>query len=148
MKNWGTKRGVFAISLSYVLFLVALYVLSLLNLSRVDCYAHSWCRDYVGVFLSLVVFGFFPLFPAFLLSLITYKMQDEVFRAWWNFARFMVPIIMLATLLVNMMPRDGGFFNMDGLVYLLVIAPLYAILTFVSLWRIVRKYLELKHAEK
>lgn len=80
----------------------------------------------------------------FLLSLITYKMQDEVFRAWWNFARWMVPVIILATLFVNMMPRDGGFFNMDGLIYLFVIAPLYAILALVSLWKIFCKYRELK----
>jgi hypothetical protein len=144
MKTWGTKKSVFAASLSYVLFLVALYILSLLHLSRVDCYAHSWCRDYVGNLLSLAVFGFFPLFPTLLLSLLTYRMHDEVFRAWWNFARFMVPIIVLATLLVNMMPSNGGFFNMDGLIYLFVVAPLYAILILVSLWKVFRKYRELK----
>lgn len=84
----------------------------------------------------------------FLLSLITYKMREEVFRAWWNFARWMLPIIILATVLVNLMPSNHGFFNMDALAYLLVLAPLYAILILVSLWIIVHKYRELKHEGK
>ncbi len=85
--------------------------------------------------------------PLFFLSLITYKMQDEVFRAWWNFARWWVPVIILATLGVNLGINalgsgadmfDRGFSNM-------FIGLLYAIFVAVSLWRIFRKYRELKH---
>jgi succinate dehydrogenase/fumarate reductase cytochrome b subunit len=85
-----------------------------------------------------------PILPLLLLSLITYKMREEVFRAWWNFARWMLPVIMIATLLINLMPSNRGFFNMDALVYLLVLAPLYAIFILVSLWKIVRTYRKLK----
>lgn len=74
----------------------------------------------------------------FLLSLLTYFMRDEVFRAWWNFARWMVPIIILATFAVNAIPSNGGFFNMDALAYPLFLGPLYLILILVSLWKIVR----------
>jgi hypothetical protein len=141
MKNWGTKRGVLLVGLVGTLLIGALFVLAATDF----CYQSNPCTSFfVNVHpWSLVSYIFFtPL--VFLLSLLTYRMHDEVFRAWWNFARFMVPIIMLATLLVNMMPSGGGFFNMDGLIYLFVIAPLYAILILVSLWKIFRKYRELK----
>ena len=80
----------------------------------------------------------------FLLSLITYWMKEEIFHAWWNFARWMVPIIILATIAIQFMPRNGGFFNMDSLIYLMVLAPLYTILILVSLWKIFRTYRKLK----
>jgi hypothetical protein len=85
--------------------------------------------------------------PLLLLSLLTYRMHDEVFRAWWNFARWIVPVIAFATLLANIMPSNRGFFNMDALIYLLVLAPLYAVFILVSLWKIVRTYRELKRAK-
>ncbi len=80
----------------------------------------------------------------FLLSILTYRMRDEVFRAWWNFARWMVPIIILATFAVNAIPSNGGFFNMDALAYPLFLGPLYLILILVSLWRIIRTHLRSK----
>jgi hypothetical protein len=80
----------------------------------------------------------------FLFSLITYKMRNEIFHAWWNFARWMVPVIALATIAIQFMPSNGGFFNMDSLIYLMVLAPLYSILILVSLYKIFRAYQKLK----
>lgn len=144
MKNFGTKKNVLSVS-----GIVTLFILFLFMLGSDFCYTNPACYGFTKsrVFDALnddnvmITFIFIPLF---LLSLITYRMPDDVFRAWWNFARFMVPIIVLATLLVNMMPSGGGFFNMDGLIYLLVLAPLYALLILVSLWKIFCKYRELK----
>ena len=87
-----------------------------------------------------------PSLALLLLSLITYWMKDEVFRVWWNFARWMVPIIILATVAIQFVPRNGGFFNMDSLIYLMVLAPLYTVLILVSLFKIFRTYRKLKKA--
>lgn len=73
-------------------------------------------------------------------TFLTYRMREEVFHAWWNFARWMVPIIILATFAVNALPSNGGFFNMDALAYPLFLGPLYLVLIVVSLWKIVRAY--------
>lgn len=92
-----------------------------------------------------ITFGGFALgFSVLLLSLITYKMHDEVFHAWWSLARWMVSVIVVATMLIQFVPKNGGFFNMDALIYLLVLAPLYAIFILGSVWKIFRKYRELK----
>lgn len=42
---------------------------------------------------------FFPLFPLFIFSLITYKMREEVLEIWWKFARIWIPVSMLAILI-------------------------------------------------
>jgi hypothetical protein len=107
------------------------------------CYDH-WCEIRESGFAVEMLYFLSFLFPFFLFSLITYRMHDEVFHAWWNFARWMAPVIMLATIGIQFVPSNGGFFNMDGLVYLLVLAPLYTLLIIVSLWKIVRTYIKTK----
>ena len=58
--------------------------------------------------------------------------------------RWMVPLLIFATIAIQFVPSNRGFFNMDALIYLLVLAPLNAILILVSLWKIVRTYVKLK----
>ncbi len=41
----------------------------------------------------------FPTIPLFLFSLITYKMSEGVFQAWWRFARVFVPLAMFLILI-------------------------------------------------
>ncbi len=108
----------------------------------------KYCHDSFAIIDNLASVVVFPLgapsLAILLLSLLTYRMHDEVFRAWWNFARWMVPIIIFATIAIQFMPSNGGFFNMDSLIYLMVLAPLYTILILVSLWKIFRTYRKLK----
>ncbi len=112
------------------------------SMDGVDYQCLSILRDAELVILPIVTLIIIIL----LLSLITYWMKDEVFRAWWNFARWMVPIIILATVAIQFVPRNGGFFNMDSLIYLMVLAPLYTVLILVSLFKIFRTYRKLKKA--
>ncbi len=49
--------------------------------------------------LVAVMFVLFPVFPIFLFSLITYKMSEGVFQAWWWFARVFVPLAMFLILI-------------------------------------------------
>jgi hypothetical protein len=96
--------------------------------------------------LFLLVFA-----PLFLLSLVTYKMRDEVFRAWWNFARWWVPVIILVTYLQSTQGGGGGL-GIGGAMSsgfdALVLGFFYTVLVVVSLWRIVRKYRQLKREGK
>jgi hypothetical protein len=107
-----------------------------------SCYASAYCRsirelDYLSNDNLLVVY----IFPVTLfLSLITLKMREEAFRAWWNFARWIVPVIIIATIWVNSQQTGRGFFNLDALGYPLILGPLYLALIIVSLWKIMRVY--------
>lgn len=42
-----------------------------------------------------VMMNLFPIIPLFILSLITYKMREEVYRAWLGFARVWIPLSMV-----------------------------------------------------
>ncbi len=139
-----TKRNVLLISLVGTLLILALFVLTVTDF----CYNSVSCSNFFIVWHPWNIAEYFFFTPPILLfSLVTYWMKDEVFRAWWNFARWMVSIIIFATIAIQFMPSNGGFFNMDSLIYLMVLAPLYTILILVSLWKIFRKYRELKHAK-
>ncbi len=89
-------------------------------------------------------------FGSFLLlfSLITYKMRDEVFRAWWGFARWWVPVIIVVTFLLENAGGGGGM-GISGAVSsgfdALVLIILYSILVITSLVKIVRAYLKTKN---
>jgi hypothetical protein len=56
----------------------------------------------------------FPFLPLFLFSLITYRMKEEVFQAWFRFARIALPIALALILIAPsysynwMFPYDKG----------------------------------------
>ena len=83
-----------------------------------------------------------PLLPIFILSLITYKMQDEVFRAWWGFARWWVPVIIAVTLFLQNAGGGGGWGLGSGGFDILILSIFYAIFVITSLVKIVRAYLK------
>jgi hypothetical protein len=95
----------------------------------------EWCEPLASTLL--------PLFPIFIFSLITYKMRDQVFRAWWNFVRWWVPVIIVATLLLNSANSGGGMGiggAVSGAFDILFLLILYAVLVATSLVKIVREY--------
>lgn len=95
------------------------------------------------------IFQLIFLTPAILLlSLITYKMRDEVFRAWWRFARWFVPVIIAVTLLLENAGGGGGI-GISGAVSsafdILILGILYAILIIISLIKIFNAYFKTKN---
>lgn len=62
---------------------------------------YGQCMDFSY---SLII-GFFPVIPLFLLSLITYKMSEEVYRAWLRFANVWIP---LSIVLIFLAPEYSG----------------------------------------
>lgn len=140
----GTKKNVAIISFLAVVSIIGLGVVEAQDILSCNYYSEhggsiKYCESIIFILFSLAV-----LFP---FSIITYFMHDEVFRAWWSLARWMVPTIAVATILIEFVPKNGGFFNMDALIYLLVLAPLYAVFIIGSLWKIVRTYRKLKHSQ-
>ena len=58
------------------------------------CGSRGWggCVDV----LASVEILFVPILPFFLFSLVTYWMREEIYQAWFRFARWWIPISMLA----------------------------------------------------
>lgn len=123
-----TKKTVLKISLIYVAYLVVIF------LTSIFC-NKDFCSIREDGFLGVILFSFVPLFPLFLLSLITYKMRDQAFRAWWNFARWWVPIIIVATFLLNN-ASGGGTLGMNQDFTFFILFILYAVLVIVSIVKI------------
>lgn len=123
-----------------VLIISSIYVVSLLIFIfwGGDCYDSLWCQENILDRLTPVLQAFLPLVFVFLLSIFTYRMHDRVFRAWWNFARFMVPIIIVATLWLNKVDSGSGLGS--GIFTIWVLFTLYAIFIITSLWKIVSAY--------
>ncbi|MCR4306712.1 MAG: hypothetical protein NUV42_01960 [Candidatus Yonathbacteria bacterium] len=129
-----TKKIVLVISGILFLFVI---ILDQINVERL-CSTNT-CYSTIETYFTLS----FLLIPVLLLSLITYKMRDEVFRAWWNFARWWVPVIIITTLLLENAGGGGTLgMNKDFIAFVLII--LYSVLGIVSLVKIMRAYLRTK----
>lgn len=98
------------------------------------------CRDIeIMPEFMLQIFGFLSLY-FIVFSLITYRMQDGVFTAWWNFARWWVPVIVVVTFLLNTMSSGGGGLGMDDMLNSHIYAILYGVLIVVSSVKIYRAW--------
>lgn len=60
---------------------------------QTDCYGQAWCKINVWNPSVTALFYLAPLFPVFILSVITYRLDGRIFRSWVNFAFLAVPVI-------------------------------------------------------
>lgn len=97
----------------------------------------EWCEP--------LVFALVPFFPLLLLSLITYRMKDEVFHAWWSFTRWWVVVIIVVTILLENEGGGGGF---GGGLAMFFIGSFYIILILGSISKILHTHLTLKYKEQ
>lgn len=114
-----------------------------------SCFHDALCREisdyfepvFDNIFSVGIMMGTLFALPLFFLFLLTYRLHDSVFRAWWNFARWFAPIIVVVTLLLEGMGSGGGM-GIGGAISsgfnIFVISILYVILIGVSLWKIFR----------
>lgn len=133
-----TKKGALTISATYVVFFISIFLTD-------EFCTSAWCRVHDDDLLGLIFFTFLPLLPIFLLSLITYKMREEVFRAWWGFARWWVLVIIAVTLFLQNAGGGGGMGisgAVSGAFDVLILGLFYTILVITSLVKIVRTYLK------
>ena len=133
-----TKKNILALSIvGLVVYLSTMYSVSL-----GICNDASYnCRKTVDLIqMTVSVFPFILLF-----SLITYKMREEAFQAWWRFAMWFVPLIMIVTYLMYSGHRQSGFGGVSqGAFEFLILIVLYAIFILTSLIRIVLAHRKLK----
>lgn len=84
-----------------VLILSGIVSILLITLDRVGTFRLCGANTYgscMDVVYNVIIF-FLPVLPLFLFSLITYKMPEGVFQAWWRFARVFVPLAMFLILI-------------------------------------------------
>lgn len=131
-----TKKSVFCLSFVYILYAVVLIAIS------TNCTtSRSWCNFREDDPLGMGLFIFMSLLPVFFLSLLTYKMKEEVFQAWWRFSRWFVPIIVMVTFFLSVAPGQSGFAAVAAQSFnFLILAILYITFILISLIKIVRAY--------
>ncbi len=91
-KEMSMKKKTLCVSLIYPAFL------ALVLISDEFCRV-SWCEVENNSPLGFLLVIFFPLLPAFLFSLITYKMREEVFLAWRHFSSWWIPLSIFLVLI-------------------------------------------------
>jgi hypothetical protein len=131
-----TKKNVLIISSVYIIYTLVLILVGTFCESVV-------CRIREDDFFGRILFFFLPLTPVFIFSLITYKLPEQVFRYWWKFAVWFVPLIIVATTWVDTLHSGGGWGTPDltsALVYIL----LYSVFVGISFVRIFIAWWEVK----
>lgn len=97
------KRIVFSLSFILSVILIILNNIGTFKLCG-GVYHASSCIDVLfSVIASSVI-----VFPIFVFSLITYKMREDVFRAWLHFAYWWVPLTIFISLLSLNSSYGGG----------------------------------------
>jgi hypothetical protein len=136
MKKVNTKKIVFWVTL---VVLASIIVVDVIGGPKICGVGNLICRKNIGDMFVLL----YSIPILFLFSLITYKMRDQVFRAWWNFSRWWVLVIIVVTILLNSANSSGGLGiggAVSGAFDIFVLVILYMILVIVSLVKIVRSY--------
>ena len=126
------KKKILIISAQYFSLFASIYFYSWY------CENYGACHVYENELPGILIFVFLPLMPIFILSLLTYRMRDRVFLAWWSFAKWWAPLIMISTLFMNTIGTGSGNSLGSGMVEGFVYFILYGVLITVSLVRIVR----------
>lgn len=91
--------------------------------------------------LSDIMRTFLIIIPLFLFSLITYKMRDEIYKAWFKFARIWVPLSIILVLISpeyshGLVPIEKGTISFGMSVIFLVVSIFLIIIKFFSKPRI------------
>lgn len=131
------KKMVLVVSTLYVAFFISIFLVDKMCDS-------AWCRIHDDDPLGWIFFIFLPLLATFFFSLLTYRMKGEVFRAWWSFARWWVPVIIIVTLWIENAGGGGGWGMNGGAFDAIFIGIFYFIFVVISIVKIVRTYLSTK----
>lgn len=130
-----TKKNVLLTGLSGTILFVFLVLLG-----TDACYMNTTCKS-LRVALSddsLVVTLFFPC--VFIFSLITYKMKDEIYRAWLHFSYVWIP---LSVILILMSSDRSGHLFVSAQEFLAML--LFGFYILVSSVIIAWKYFSMRH---
>lgn len=134
-----TKKNVLLVS-----FIGMLLIFSQFLFDSNTCGGERLCNN-IGDVLNqdnLTLIHILPL--VFLFSIITYKMHNEVFKAWWAFARWFAPVIVVVTFIFNA-AGSGGLIGMGKDFAFFILFVLYSIFVLVSSIKIIRTHRRLKY---
>ena len=109
------------------------------------CFVQGRCPHLWGAIESATPI-FFLFLPLFLLSLITYWMREEVFRAWLRFAYWWIPL----TILLVLMTEDGsGGFGVPSIITKESVSMIFSgLFLIISLLLIAQKSYQLRKENK
>lgn len=98
----------------------------------------SFLSNYVKLILATLLF--FPVFLFF--SVLTYKAPEKVFIAWWKFARYTIPLVLISSIFVSLgaLHTLGGFLNFDDLVDISSFSLIGLLFSLGSIIQIIRGY--------
>jgi hypothetical protein len=124
----------------FVSLLITLFFLFLIVLGFDSCYGNLSCRVIRDAFFPndwLIVTIIAPVVLVF--SLITFWMKDVVFKAWWKFASWYVPVVAILTVFLELYAQGkGGYMgNMDQWFFNMFLFLLGIIFVIVSTVKIV-----------
>ena len=102
-----TKKNVLLTSLAGIVFLLTWDKVG--NYFWCDLLIKNGSQGNCPFVLASLESYFIPIFPLFFFSLVTYWMRDEVYRAWFKFAKWWIPGSMLLILLTPSDTGGGGF---------------------------------------
>lgn len=102
----------------------------LVHMDRYSYYTQQYFFDGLDTLL------FFPFILLF--SIITYKLPERIFRAWWAFARIAIPVILVLSIYINSGVFDDPTDWMNGVLEVFLLITLYTIFTLGSLIQIYR----------
>ncbi|MCA9357475.1 hypothetical protein KC872_04650 [Candidatus Kaiserbacteria bacterium] len=128
-----SKNKILFFSLVGLVFMFIAMNSTLLNICEETSYV---CRTNMDFWEH--IFYFFPFILFF--SLLTFKLKDSVFNAWWKFARVAIPVIFLISLYINLKsnPNGGGWFSIEDQVSLIELVILYSVFVIGSTIQIYR----------
>ena len=134
-----SKKNLFAFVLVGAVLQMLLMLFAYSNLFE-SCYNNLFCREGIMNWM-VIVSPYLDIFiPLFLFSLITYKMREEVYQAWFRFVRWWIPLSVLLIFIAPEYSHDWLYPIEKGSVALLT----SAIFLIVSLLIIVAKYISLR----
>ncbi len=102
----------------------------------------KYCYDTAYISKPFVILGLYMGATILLISLITYKIRDEVFYSWLKFAYWWIPLTVILTAIT---PEGNGSWGVPNILTPGLVALVFtAIFVIVSLLIIPIKYLKLK----
>ncbi len=137
-----TKKNVLFIEFIALLLIILLAIVDA-NFENVCMYVPEY--GYSVKYCETFALSLFPLLSLIPFSIIFFFLREEVFRAWWNFARWFVLVIMFITLLISVSDTGGGMAGAmgDSFSYF-ILGVLYTIFVVTSLVKIARAYRRVK----
>lgn len=134
-----TKKNVFSVGI--VAFIIPAVLLILEAKFGLSCkYVNE--NGHTTKYCGLITLSILPLISLIPFSVILYFFRDEVFRAWWSFARWWVPVIVIVTLWIAKAGGGGGWGMNGGAFDAFFLGIFYFIFVVVSLIKIVRSHLK------